>query len=201
MLSASLKLSTGQTMTHFHAFLPCLTRWAYNWNFGTAMPLLLGKAALQRNNAVCTDGEEKMYGPLVVLSHPGQVWEGSIHNLCMFHLVDRQLGPEGLKGALLSPVGKVYQSVIINWLYSWSSEPETYEEFECSYSLLNAWLRTDESKDPTSPRKSDRLGTAMCDRWAEFILTKIYPHKLKFVFAKRLKTRSFDLRTTSNTEG
>jgi hypothetical protein len=87
------------------------------------------------------------------------------------------------------------------WFYSWSSQPETYEEFECSYSLLNAWLCTNESKDPTSPRKSGRLGTAMCDRWAEFILTKIYPHKLKFVFAKRLNTRSFDLRTTSNTEG
>jgi hypothetical protein len=70
------KLSTNQTMTHLHAFLPSLARWAYKWTFGTAMPLLLGKPALERINTVCTDGEENMYGPIVVLSQPGQVWGG-----------------------------------------------------------------------------------------------------------------------------
>jgi hypothetical protein len=58
LVSGTTKLSTNQTMTHFHAFLPCLARWAYKWTFGTAMPLLLGKQALERNNAFCTDAEE-----------------------------------------------------------------------------------------------------------------------------------------------
>jgi hypothetical protein len=201
LVSVTLKLSTNQTMTHFHAFLPCLTRWAFNWTFGTAMPMLLGKSTLWRNKAVCSDGEEKMYGPIVVLSQPGQVWEGTDHGLCMFHLVDRQLGPEGLKGQKLSPIGENYKSVIINWLYSFSDDTETHDEFDYSYNLLMSWLRTDELNDQTSPRKEGRLGPGMCDKWATFIETKIRPHKLKFVFAKRLKTRSFDLRTTSNTEG
>jgi hypothetical protein len=58
LVSGTTKLSTNQRMTHFHAFLPCLARWAYKWTFGTAMPLLLGKQALERNNAFCTDAEE-----------------------------------------------------------------------------------------------------------------------------------------------
>jgi hypothetical protein len=93
LVSGTTKLSTNQTKTHFHAFLPFHARWAYKWTFGTAMPLLLRKQALERNNAFCTDAEENMCGPIVVLSQPGQVWEGSIHGFCIFHLVDRQHGP------------------------------------------------------------------------------------------------------------
>ena len=32
LLSATLKMSTNQTMTHFHSFLPCVARWAYAWS-------------------------------------------------------------------------------------------------------------------------------------------------------------------------
>ena len=202
LLSASLKMSTNQTMTHFHSFLPCVAHWAYAWSFGVAMPKLLGKETLQCNNAVCTDGEEKEYGPLVVLCQDSDSpWYGTEHYLCVYHLVDRQLGKEGLKGQFLGPIGEIYQSVVINWIYSWSSDMETYEAFTTPYNLLKSWLRSKESDDITSPRKPEHLGPEMCDRWATFVHRKISVHALKFVFAKRLKRRSFNLRTTSNTEG
>ena len=119
-------------MTHFHAFLPCMACWAYAWSFAVAMPKLLGKETLHRNNAVCTDGEEKEYGPLVVVLSRDRdsPWYGSEHYLCVYHLVDRQLGKEGLKGRSLGPVGEVYQGVIISWIYSWSSDMETQEAFK-----------------------------------------------------------------------
>jgi hypothetical protein len=202
LMSATLKMSTNQTMTHYHAFLPCVARWAYNWSFRVAMPKLLGKETLQRNNVICTDGEEKQYGPLVALSRePESCWFGTEHYLCIYHLVDRQLGKEGLKGRLLGPIGDIYQSVIINWVYSWSSDMETFEAFHHSYSLLMRWLRSEESDDSTSPRKANCLGPELCDRWAVFLHSKVFPHSSKFVFARRLRTRSFNLRTTSNTEG
>lgn len=152
--SATLKMSTNQTMTHFHSFLPCVARWAYAWSFGVAMPKLLGKDTLQRNNVVCTDGEEKEYGPLVVLSkQQDSPWYGTMHNLCVFHLVDRQLGKEGLKGRALGPVGEIYQSIVIGWIYSWSSKMETPAAFNKSYNLLMTWLRSDDPDDASSPRK------------------------------------------------
>ena len=200
--SATLKMSTNETMTHFHSFLPCVARWAYSWSFGVAMPKLLGRETLQRNNAVCTDGEEKQYGPLVVLANQeDSPWQGTEHYLCIYHLVDRQLGREGLKGRVLGPIGENYQSVVICWIYSWSSDMDTYQAFYHSYNLLMMWLRTEESMDETSPRKAECLGPELCDWWAAFIHSKILPHASKFVFAQRLKTRSFNLRTTSNTEG
>lgn len=200
--SATLKLSTNQTMTHYHCFLPSVARWAYTWSFGVAMPKLLGKETLLQNNAICTDGEEKQYGPLVMLANDSNSpWYGTSHYLCIFHLVDRQLGREGLKGQALSSTGQIYQSVVINWIYSWSSDMETWAAYYISYNLLMSWLQSEESADSASPRKVGRLGPEMSDRWAAFIHSKIAPHASKFVFAQRFKTRSFDLRTTSNTEG
>lgn len=82
---------------------------------------------------------------------------------------------------------------------------ENWEAYYISCNLLMSCLQSEESTDSTSPIKMGRrLGPPeISDRWAafEFMDSKIAPHSSKFVFAKRFKTRLFDLRTTSNTVG
>jgi hypothetical protein len=113
--TATLKLSiTNQTFSHLYAFLASLARWAYNSVLSKAMPELLGKTTLLDIETFITDGEEKLYGPLVVLTEPGDVWEGSNHNLCMYHLVDRQLGLEGLRVTNSVASGKCTRALLLN---------------------------------------------------------------------------------------
>ena len=84
------KDNNGGSFTAACIFLPSERKWVFQWVFQYCLPTLLGKLAVQRNQACVTDGDQNEYGSLTELSGAGQLWQGTTHTLCEWHLLNAQ---------------------------------------------------------------------------------------------------------------
>ncbi len=62
MISATIVLSTGQSLTHFHPSLPCIASSAKTWYFSVAMPKPLAKEIMLSTKAIYLDDEGEQFG-------------------------------------------------------------------------------------------------------------------------------------------
>jgi hypothetical protein len=193
------KTSENEIQLIFQCFMPSSARWAFNWIATEAVPGLLGSPFCTRLRALLSDGEEKMYGPFVDQMTPTGLYPNCKHFRCMYHLVYRDDREPNIKARDSSGVASSYHHVLRQWVVSLSQTPETLAQFTIIQNKLICWLRSD-PRTPHSPRRNDRLGANVCDEYVEFLTKVVLPQKRKFAFFERLTLRSFDMRTTSNTE-
>jgi len=75
--------------TPIRAFLPSQCRWVFDWVFGTAMPILLGKEPLRRMQLLLSDGDRNIYEAFE--SKQLELYPQAKHGLCLYHLVTQTL--------------------------------------------------------------------------------------------------------------
>jgi hypothetical protein len=78
----------GKSFIAVQCFLPNECKWAFHWFWSKAVPTLLGKA-IQRMVLIVTDGDDKLYDPLLHLIP--QLYPNAQHKLCVYHLVIQKL--------------------------------------------------------------------------------------------------------------
>ena len=79
------KDSYGATFTALRCFMPSEQKWMFQWLWETAIPLLMGKSILRRNNLLLTDGDFNEYEPFV--NARDTLYPHSHHGLCCYHLI------------------------------------------------------------------------------------------------------------------
>jgi hypothetical protein len=75
--------SMNETFGGLCGFLPSQSACAFCWSCGVAVPALVDKHFMERNNLVVTDGDEKIFHSRekqIPVQH-----KGSVHCLCAFH--------------------------------------------------------------------------------------------------------------------
>jgi hypothetical protein len=84
--------------------------------------------------------------------------------------------------------------ILVEWLYAFTNDVETQEEFELSQNLLWEYLRKEETKQS--------LGKAFVKEFESWLRKSFYPPKFSqgLLFYHRIKVRDFDLRTSSHAE-
>ena len=74
------------------------------------------KTAIERNQLIVTDGDEKEYNAFISVTGNDKIFTQSRHGLCSFHLIDHGFKDNGIMGSNLGREGKAYLEVIKCWL-------------------------------------------------------------------------------------
>jgi hypothetical protein len=135
------KDSYGSAFTAFlRCFMPSEQKWMFQWLWETAIPLLMGKSVLRRNNLLVTDGDFNEYEPFV--NTRDTLYPHSQHGLCCYHLISLHISNKlGLCISHLSARGRAFITTFADWVHSWTNEVETMEEYKMSKAALDCWFK------------------------------------------------------------
>ncbi|GKY93656.1 hypothetical protein MPSEU_000333000 [Mayamaea pseudoterrestris] len=199
LLIMTVKTSENHINCILQYLMPSGARWSNNFVATKALPSLLGRCFCERLQAIATDGEQKLYGPFVEQMVEGGVLPNCKHFLCIWHLAYRSKDEPNINPRKFTRLQSIYHEIFRQLLMSLSSVPETRTEYNIMVQCIMRWLKSTPDV-PLSPRHNDRLGVQGCDDLLSFLTKAVLEHQQKFAFYERRLVRSFDLRTTSNTE-
>lgn len=175
----------GSAFVAVRCFLPNECKWAFHWYWQKAVPTLLGKAIL-RNNLIITDGDDKLYGPLLALIP--SVYPNTQHRLCIYHLVAQKLALLRLHNS-----NKVFVKYCLlkfrHILYAWMRPGgvESVDEYRVSRARMGKWLQA---------LKSNNLMKDNVPMLEQFVVEKLDGLMERWFFPSR-KGRCMDETTTS----
>jgi hypothetical protein len=177
------KTSYNKSFTAMQSFIPCQSRFVFQWIFGTAAPTFFNTEALDRNRFNITDGDEKLFGAFDDLIREG-IYKNSVSGLCYWHLVER----DELR-KILSPVTRSDDEYFVikvtkRWIKSWFYSLETHDEFNDSQSHFLKWIKWD--------RFNEALGSTKQRQLLTFLTKKLYPWKARWLRANLLDTTTLD---------
>jgi hypothetical protein len=184
-----------EVFTPLRVFMPSECQWVFSWIIGVAMPFLLGKEPLKRNQIFLCDGD-----PLIYRSydqHRKNVMPNSVHVLCAYHLVTK--GLEKIQPKLTGWDQEKVRSLIATfkaWLFTWMDPGgvESEEQFSVSYAALGVWLKQHyQSKDRDIKSNAQVL--------EEFLTKTIMYHKHRWFSPNRRHLMTLGHKTTSPLEG
>jgi len=184
------KTSSNKTYTALCAFLPSQARWCFDWVYRFALPAILPREALNRITLFITDGDDKLYDPYIELI--SQLFPNARHALCVWHLIDRGLRRKLSTRNSSAEWERVYLEMT-TWLYSWSQEVESDDEFRVSFSLFSLWLERPSTVEALTPANICAL--------RDYIQVSMLPLREKWLQnEQRHSCRSFDQRTSNIVE-
>jgi hypothetical protein len=176
------KTANNETFTATWSFLPSQCRWAFHWFWAVAHPTVHGEKTLSRNRACATDGVVNLYGPFEALC--GSVYPNSCHRKCVWHQYNTGMKSAGFpaRSNHLQPKGRAFYHCFEKWLYSFTDDIESEDEFKESLSLLEVFLGCEEVL------ASDGLDKAFSTELLEYMVKSIHTadNLNKTLFYKRM---------------
>lgn len=153
------------TNNHSHCVADMLKHsWVFDWIKSVAIPLLLPKHALARNQVFLIDQDSNAYEAFDSVRK--FVFPNSSHRLCAWHKVAGMMEDKDIKGSLdkKGPIAATQLHTVQQWLFSLTASCETAAEVNDSLKKLYQWLGSSEIQ------RTGGLGRDNCmkmEKWIE----------------------------------
>ena len=147
------KTSSNEGYCGTWIYLPSESRWVFHWNMDIAVPSLHNSSTLSRMRVMLTDEDDRQVTAFDALHQPGQHYQSTLHRLCAWHKLNRNLAKSSDFASLvnnLDPTGIEEWNLVVAWLWDLTENIETVEEEEVSLRLLDTYLGEDEGYSGTT---------------------------------------------------